>query len=144
MAHFPTSQSIQSIMHQIQKVNLDPENPPLLVHVLDVVDFPLCFIPFHPPANWKVLFVINRADALCERASSMGHLRAYFKRQLPQVLKESGISLENFDVIPFSAKKGYGISHLQERIFQLRNAESNVYFLGISPFPIVLLGEKGS
>jgi hypothetical protein len=131
ISHLPTPQSITSILTQIQKTNLDPTNPPLLIHVLDVVDFPLSFIPFTPLPNSKVLFVINRADSVCERASSMGHVRAYFKRQLPLILKEHGISLEEFDVHPVSAKKGYGIKELRERIFQLRNAQSNVYLIGI-------------
>ena len=60
----------------------------------------------------------------------MAHLRHYFKRQLPLTLEEAGIKLEYWDVQPVSAKKGYGIQKLREMIFQLRNAESNVYFIG--------------
>ena len=127
---FPPPQSFSSILSNIQKTNTDPENPPLLVHVIDVVDFPLSFIPFTPPKGSKVLFVINRADSLCERARSMAHVQQYFKRQLPLTLEEAGIKLEYWDVQPVSAKKGYGIQKLRETIFQLRNAQSNVYFLG--------------
>lgn len=142
ISHLPSPQSIQSILTQIQSTNPDLTNPPLLIHVLDIVDFPLSFIPFHPPPpNSKVLFVVNRADAICERASSMGHVRAYFKRELPVRLKEAGISLDSFDVLTVSAKKGYGIRELRERIFQLRNAESNVYFIG-TPLPPSFRGER--
>ena len=63
----------------------------------------------------------------------MGFIRSYFERQLPISLEESGITLQNYIVQPVSAKKGYGILELQNKIFQLRNAESNVYFLGIVP-----------
>jgi hypothetical protein len=126
----PPPQSFSSILSHIQKTNTDPENPPLFVHVIDVVDFPLSFIPFTPPEGSKIIFAINRADSLCERASSMAHVRHYFKRQLPLTLKEAGINLEYWDVQPVSAKKGYGVQKLREMIFQLRNAESNVYFIG--------------
>ena len=44
----PPPQSFSSILSNIQKTNTDPENPPLLVHVIDVVDFPLKFYPLHP------------------------------------------------------------------------------------------------
>ena len=82
-----------------------------------------------------MLFVINRADSLCERSTAMAHVRHYFKRQLPVSMEEAGIKLEYWDVHPVSAKKGYGIQQLREKIFQLRNAESNVYFLGIETPP---------
>ena len=71
----------------------------------------------------------------------MSHVRQYFKRQLPFTFEEAGIKLEYWDVQPVSAKKGYGISQLRERIFQLRNAESNVYFLGTgTPVKKLIIG----
>jgi hypothetical protein len=125
-------QSIEFILNNIHQTNKDLENPPLIIHVIDVVDFPLCFIPFNPPWKAKVLFVINRADSMCERASKMGFFRPYFQREISLALSKAGISQEKVitEVHPVSAKKGYGIPALLKRIFELRNAESNIYFIG--------------
>ena len=126
----PTAKPIEQIMEEIRATNTDPANPPLLVYVIDVVDFPLSFVPSDVPPGSKVMFVINRADSVCERSRSMAHVRAYFRRNLPNVLKDAGMNIENYDIHPVSAKKGYGIKELVARVFQLRNAQSNVYFIG--------------
>ena len=130
----PPSPSLPVLLSSVAKTNPDPNKPPVYVHVIDVADFPLSFVPFQPLGGGKVLFVVNRADAMCERASSMGFLRVYFKREIAKILTDEGIVLENeIEVHPVSAKKGYGIEALLNRIFQLRNAHSNVYFIGIIP-----------
>jgi translation initiation factor IF-2 len=51
-------------------------------------------------------------------------------------LQEAGIDMDfenEIEVHPVSAKKGYGIDALLKRIFQLRRAQSNVYFIGNYP-----------
>lgn len=133
MEYLPPPKTMSAILDDIRAANHDPANPPLLIQVLDVADFPLCFVPFQPPPNSKVLFVINRADSVCERASAMGHVRAYFEYNLPKALKDAGMDIKSFEVHPVSAKEGYGIKRLLERILQLRNAESNVYLIGLYP-----------
>ena len=96
-------------------------------------------MPFRPLDRGKVVYVVNRADAMCETASSMGFLRQYFRREIPRVGRESGVDVgeeEQVEVHPVSAKMGYGVEALLKRIFQLRNAHSNVYFIGIHlPLP---------
>ena len=133
----PPSPSLSTLLSSIARANSDPRSPPLYVHVLDVVDFPLSFVPFKPTREGeKVLYVVNRADAICERAASMGFLRQYFRREIPKLLQERGIEMEfekEIEVHPVSAKKGYGIEALLKRIFQLRKAQSNVYFIGTHP-----------
>jgi hypothetical protein len=126
----PIPQKINAILHEISATNRDPENPPLIIHVIDVVDFPLSFIPFNVPGSAKVMFVINRADSLCERSSSMAHVRTYFERQLPFTLKDAGVDLGRYEVHPVSARKGWGVKALLDRIFEIRKAESNVYLIG--------------
>ena len=129
----PIPQKINEVLHEISATNRDPENPPLIIHVIDVVDFPLSFIPFKVPRIAKVMFVINRADSVCERSSSMAHVRAYFKQHLPLTLKNAGMDLNTYEVHPVSARKGWGVKGLLERIFQIRNAENNVYLIGKPP-----------
>lgn len=158
----PTSKPITQILSEIASRTRSFSNPPLLIHVLDVADFPLSFVPFAPPRGSKVLYVINRADVVCERSSSMGHVRAYFREELVRRLEEEGIrggDVEDgnrserggiggnrgdrggigVEVHPVSALKGWGIKELLVRIFQLRNAESNVYLIGMRQTPLVPL-----
>jgi hypothetical protein len=123
--------TVNSIMNDIEARNKDPENPPLILHVIDVVDFPLSFIPFNVPHGSKVIFVINRADAVCERSSAMAHVRAYFREQIPIALSDAGMHLEAYEVHPCSALKGWGVGELLERIIETRNRDSNVYLIGI-------------
>ena len=139
----PSSKPITQMLSEIASQKRSSSNPPLFIHVLDVVDFPLCFMPFAPPRGSKVLYVINRADVVCERSSSMAHVRAYFREELQKRLEEEGIRGGEaeagnrgdkggigVEVHPVSALKGWGIKELLARIFQLRNAESNVYLIG--------------
>lgn len=146
----PPSKPITQILSEIASQNRFRSNPPLLIHVLDVADFPLSFIPFAPPRGSKILYVINRADVVCERSSSMGHVRTYFREELERILKEEGIRGMDtgergdrgeigVEVHPVSALKGWGIKELLARIFQLRNAESNVYLIGMHQLPSTLL-----
>ncbi len=145
----PSSKPITQILSEIASQKRSSSDPPLLIHVLDVADFPLCFIPFAPPRGSKVLYVINRADVVCERSSSMAHVRAYFREELERRLKEEGIREGEaeggnrgvkrgigVEVHPVSAVKGWGIKELLARIFQLRNAESNVYLIGMLQTPL--------
>lgn len=129
----PAPKSIETIIQQINKDNRDFDNPPLLVHVIDVADFPLSFVPFTVPRGSKLLFVINRADLLCERSSSMGHIRHYFTSQLVPVLNKAGMDSSKVEVHPVSAEKKWGIRELIQRIMQLRNRDSNVYLIGNDP-----------
>jgi hypothetical protein len=124
--------TISPIIQNIRETNHDPENPPLLVHVLDVADFPLSFIPFHVPDRSKVIFVVNRVDILCPRSSAMVRLQPYFRREIAAAMKDSRMSIRDYEIHPMSAKKGWGTKYLLERIFQLRNAKSNVYVIGTS------------
>jgi cytochrome c553 len=139
----PPPKPLQKILSEIQAhpANRDPSNPPLLVHVLDIADFPLSFIPFSPPRGSKILYVINRADVVCESPIKLGQVRIYFRTELERILKERGMIGADWggrermgvEVHPVSAVNGWGIRELLARIFQLRNAESNVYLIGISP-----------
>jgi len=126
----PKPLPIEALLSSIRATNTDPLNPPLLVIVLDPVDFPLSFFPFTPPSEAQVLFVVNRADALCERASSMKHLRRYFELEIRKKLDECKMEIASWRVRCVSAKKGYGIKELIEDIFTMREHHSNVYFLG--------------
>jgi hypothetical protein len=130
LQNLPVHQSIDTIIKNIRNTNRDPSNPPLLVHVLDVADFPLSFIPFDIPTGSKVLFVVNRADILCSQSSALARLRPYFKTQIAKAIQDNNMSIRDYDIHPISAKKGWGTKELLNRIFQLRNAESNVYFIG--------------
>jgi hypothetical protein len=80
----------------------------------------------------------------------MGHVRTYFREELERILKEEGIRGMDtgergdrgeigVEVHPVSALKGWGIKELLARIFQLRNAESNVYLIGMHQLPSTLL-----
>jgi hypothetical protein len=133
LSTLPIAQTISNILTSITTTNTDPDNPPVLVHVLDVADFPLSFIPFEVPRRGKVLFAINRADVLCPRASAMARLRPWFKTEVGKVVAEKGMEGWDGEVYPMSARKGWGIKEFIARIFQLRNRESNVYFIGTSP-----------
>ena len=105
-------------------------DPPLFVIVLDPVDFPLCFFPFWVPRGGKVLFVVNRADSFCERASAMKHLRQYFYQQIAAKLKEMKIQVETWEVHCVSVKKLYGFKECLDALIRLRSRHGNVYFLG--------------
>jgi len=139
----PPPRPISHTLTQIHTHNHDPLHPPLLIHVFDIVDFPLSFIPLDPPRGGKVLYVVNRADVLCERPGHLGRVRMYFKREIERILREQkGMFVEQGDrggigveVHPVSALKGWGIKELLARMFQLRNAESNVYLIGIPLYP---------
>jgi hypothetical protein len=131
----PPPPHIEEILTNIMRSNLAISDPPLLVHVIDVVDFPASFIPFQVPSHVKVLYVINRVDTICERSRSMAHVRKYFENNIPIILEEKGIFKQKYEIHTVSARKGYGIKELTQRIFALRNEYSNVYFLGT---PILL------
>jgi len=131
----PKAPPIEALLASIRSTNKDPLNPPLLVIVLDPVDFPLSFFPFTPPAEAQVLFVINRADALCERARSMKHLRTYFEEEIRKKLVECKMEIATWGVRCVSAKKEYGIKELIGDILTMRRDRSNVYFLGTNPLP---------
>ena len=126
----PVPKTIDEIIDEIKKDNTDPENPPLIVHVLDLADFPLSFVPFTIPEGSKVLFVVNRADMLCPRGSKMPFIRHYFEQELKSYLKKAGMEVPTIEVVPMSAEKGWGAEAVILRIFQLRNKESNVYLIG--------------
>jgi len=126
----PKALPIEALLASIRSTNTDPLNPPLLVIVLDPVDFPLSFFPFTPPSEAQVLFVINRADALCERARSMKHLRVYFEDEIRKKLVECKMEIATWGVRCVSAKKGYGIKELIRDTLTMRAYHSNVYFLG--------------
>jgi hypothetical protein len=119
-------------MQKIREDNQDPANPPLIVHVIDIVDFPLSFVPFEVPPNSKVIFVLNRADAFCPRSAAMGRLLPYFENNIATALRDAGMTIKNYRIHATSAKRGWGTKELLSRIFQIRNAQSNVYFIGIS------------
>lgn len=99
----------------------------------------MSFIPFEAPRGWKVLYVVNRVDVVCETSGRMGRVREYFRDELERTLRDGGIRMGGdegkgigVEVHPVSALKGWGVKELLARIFQLRNAESNVYLIGTS------------
>jgi len=117
-------------MEEIRVDNPDPANPPLIVSVVDCVDFPLSFVPFHPPPNSKVIFVFSRGDSLCNRPSQLNHLTRYLTDELPRILPEHNMELSFYKAIAVSGYKDWGIKELKDLIFNIRNAESNVYLIG--------------
>jgi hypothetical protein len=131
---FPLSKDMNEIINDIKRKNQDPENPPLLVHVLDIADFPLSFVPFSIPEHSKVIFVINRLDLLCHQGSMTLGLREYLKKLLPSLLDKARMQVPSFEILPISADKGWGIKELIARLNQLRNKESNIYLIGTYPF----------
>jgi hypothetical protein len=115
----------------LAKITATPSlDPPLFVIVLDPVDFPLCFFPFKVPRGGNVLFVVNRADVLCERASAMEHLQEYFHRAIADKLRELGIELDRWEVHCVSVKKMFGLKECLNALIRLKSRDAHVYFLG--------------
>jgi hypothetical protein len=126
--------SIDSVMQRIIKDTDDPETgPPLIVHVIDIADFPHSFIPFSVPfPKSKVIFAINRSDLVGERSKSMGHVRGYMQQQLERLVREHKLYIPAYEVVATSGYKKWGSKDLIEAIYNLRSKNSSVYFVGRS------------
>jgi hypothetical protein len=130
--HLPPPPSLEDILADIETKSQIYR--PVLVIILDPVDFPLSFLSFSPPPDTRVLFVVNRADAFCARSTQMKHFQEYFENEIRRELNERKMDIPTWAVCCVSAKKAFKIKELWDKIVDMRESpHSNVYFLGNPP-----------
>ncbi|OLL25349.1 Arginyl-tRNA--protein transferase 1 isoform B [Neolecta irregularis DAH-3] len=119
----PSASSQASFFTEIRK-----SHNPLVIHIVDVMDFPMSVIKdieARAGSKTRVIYVVNRIDAIQKERRDDKKLLRYFQTELPILLGRRWVK-----VLCVSAEKGWGIRELADLITLHSSGSTDVYFVG--------------
>ncbi|KTW28507.1 hypothetical protein T552_01766 [Pneumocystis carinii B80] len=110
------------------------EKNPLLICIIDSVDFPHSYISELHNLYGKIsqiLYVINKIDIICTEKDMLNKIRDYFVSEISKLTQIAEEQIKPF-IILTSATKGWGIDQLITSINKYKTKKSNIYFIGMA------------
>ncbi|EMR08907.1 hypothetical protein PNEG_02689 [Pneumocystis murina B123] len=110
------------------------EKNPLLICIIDSIDFPHSYISELHNLYGKIsqiLYVINKIDIICGKKDMLSKIRDYFVSEISKLAQITEKEIKPF-IILTSATKGWGIDKLITSINKYKTKKSNIYFIGMT------------
>lgn len=110
------------------------ERNPLLVYVIDSIDFPHTYISELHSLYGKIsqiLYVISKIDIICRKKEMLRKVKDYFASEISKLTQITEKEIKPF-IILTSATKGWGIDQLITSINKYKTKKNNIYFIGMA------------